>query len=489
MPTVDNDILKAMYEYSINANEKGEQYVVRGAELWCGYGDTACPLNLPATHGVETADKRPLITYSDSRPSNVATFGTCKVLNAPCAPILGNWSYNSDSKNIYNQVSKKTEKAVTRSATAECKNVKVIDALKNKDHSPTPRVIITTSGQVIADYTGKKDGAVEVTEDQRTAWKRASNNAGDFYGHIKIEHSGVYNIHIYTESNANGGSLFLYRKSKLKGTYNLEKMTDGLTANLVLEKQTDYYIEVDCINLDHFEYLLCGNQEADFLNGTYTGNSATRNTRAAIWLLDGKFKSEYGDAYEKNRKENTSGVTTAILYLHDNYRDLFKDCIQYQDATYAKRAEKISNKFIANAISAITLLMSASKHLSLASTVASAFTLLYSCLPESDAIALSKELAYYETQNVIITFHDNSIPNASTYYHDNQLAEIFRDNYPYTVELFSQFQLDGITQVLGEKYLMGKITLYNEYQYTQRAAVLKDMAPCFAYIEENMSDQ
>ena len=68
----ENNGLQEMYEYQeMKDKASGEEYVVRGAEVFCGYGNKSCVLNLPKDHGIYTSDGRPLITVSDTKPRNI----------------------------------------------------------------------------------------------------------------------------------------------------------------------------------------------------------------------------------------------------------------------------------------------------------------------------------------------------------------------------------------------------------------------------------
>lgn len=68
----NKDNVEAMYQHQEMKGRHGYEYVVRGAEAFCGHGRTTCVLNLPVDHGVYTSDGRPLITVSDSKLENIS---------------------------------------------------------------------------------------------------------------------------------------------------------------------------------------------------------------------------------------------------------------------------------------------------------------------------------------------------------------------------------------------------------------------------------
>lgn len=141
----DDSTLQAMYEYQRKVTSDGEEYVVRGAEVYCGDAEQFCVLNLPADHKVKTSDDRPLITVKDSKKENIAGFGYCKKLKGACSPDLSDWS-NPNVNNlmkIYNSSPQSYEYAVVRGATAKC---------SNGDYY----VIFSSSGQVTPDYEGEE---------------------------------------------------------------------------------------------------------------------------------------------------------------------------------------------------------------------------------------------------------------------------------------------------------------------------------------------
>ena len=63
----DISTLQAMYEYQKLEKSNEEEYIVRGATMFCGDGEKECVLNLSEDHVEKTSDNRPLITIKDSK--------------------------------------------------------------------------------------------------------------------------------------------------------------------------------------------------------------------------------------------------------------------------------------------------------------------------------------------------------------------------------------------------------------------------------------
>ncbi|GEM_PF-3534035 len=285
----DEDTLQLMYEYEVLKGLDNQEYVVKGAQVFCGWGGKTCTLNLPYSHGKVTADNRPFITHKDSGKQNVSGFGTCNVTGKTktCQPDLSDWSYiKADSERIYNYNNYRYEYAVTRGSTATCKK--------------GGGVAFETSGQVVADY---KDigGAIDIIENKEDSYE--NKNDKDLLGHIKVTKLGVYSLGIYfsDKTNYDGGTIFLYKKksrrsSKLEyiGAYelvehngiNLEGFQgteiiinvtkDGyaggsqvktfywtMWVTMLLEKDEDYYVEIDCPNINSYNYKLICRQPYD----------------------------------------------------------------------------------------------------------------------------------------------------------------------------------------------------------------------------------
>lgn len=282
MAQTEENVLQSMYEYERLLAPNGQEYIVRGAEVFCGKGERSCVLNLPESHGKTTADNRPVITHRDTGPQNVQGFGICSITNEKCSPSLSEWKHSKqESERIYNWNTYQYEYAVTRSSTATCKRNGGI-------------VIFCSSGQVVPDYSGEKIDAIEIKKDEKKEWKRGDDGK-DFLGHIKIVRPGIYNLGIYIDKSQNyiGGSVFLYKKNwyssslKFVGAHELcehkneylEGFKDSETiihistdsspsyvennffywtiwATMELDMNIDYYIEIDCPNIYTFNYKL-----------------------------------------------------------------------------------------------------------------------------------------------------------------------------------------------------------------------------------------
>lgn len=292
MAEKDENTLQLMYRYERLVAPNGYEYVVRGAKVFCDWGDPGnfCVLNLPVDHGKCTPDNRPLITHKDCKSENVSGFGICHRTGQDviCNPVLDEWTHSTaKSEIIVNGDTYEREYAVTRDATATC-----------TARGKAATVKIVTSGQVVPDYSDKKlEGSVEIIEDVKGYWKReVGGEERDFLGHIRVDHLGVYclGINLQKKATFNGGSIFLYKNhgivkkilsymqayelkehpnEKLEGfkdteyiihTYNdntpsnVEQKTFYWTiwATLMFQKNTDYYVEIDCPNIDSYDYKL-----------------------------------------------------------------------------------------------------------------------------------------------------------------------------------------------------------------------------------------
>jgi len=279
------DISQSMYEYQKLTAPSGEEYIVRGAKVFCGWGEHPSVLNLPKDHGEVTSDNRPLITVKDSTTENISGFGYCKLIKGTCRPSLSDWSENHNSKQIRNANTGTYEYAVIRSAIATC-------AMQRDGQRGL--VAFSSSGQVVPDYSDKKIvGAIDIIENIRGQW--SGSNEKDFLGHIKVGCAGIYHLGINMISNSknyNGGTVFLYEKQgvinktlKYIGAGELsehknEKLegfkdtilcitTDGSPnhmedfywttwVTLLLDAGKDYYVEIDCPNVGTYDYkLIC----------------------------------------------------------------------------------------------------------------------------------------------------------------------------------------------------------------------------------------
>lgn len=231
----NKDNVEAMYQHQEMKGRHGYEYVVRGAEAFCGHGRTTCVLNLPVDHGVYTSDGRPLITVSDSKLENISGFKTCTAgkKESPCHPELGQWSVASQlDMKIKDPSMKEAEYAVEKIATADCAKGGI--------------VAFNTSGQTSPSYNSAKvKGAIEILEDKRAIWQY-TDYGREFLGHVKVSNAGMYNFGINFFNNKNvkkPGSVFVYEYSwgKLRfiGSYEIKDHT-----NNEQEKFPKYMIKV-----------------------------------------------------------------------------------------------------------------------------------------------------------------------------------------------------------------------------------------------------
>ncbi len=197
-------------------------------------------------------------------------------------------------------------------------------------------------------------GAVEIVEDVRGTWHR-ENDYKDFIGHVKVKHSGVYNFKVKFHNNKvieKPGSIFLYENSwgtlKYIGAYEIKEhrndYRDGMVratirgssndssvryiedywkywVDIVINAGKDYYIEVDCPNIEMFEYKLTGNREQTGLN---------QNWSSGIWIFNKKLKLRYLSTYLCMKDENKStGNPIVVMYLDINYKLELENLIDY----------------------------------------------------------------------------------------------------------------------------------------------------------------
>lgn len=301
----DLEVLQEMYICQRLTSPDGEEYIVRGAEVFCGWGTEPCALNLPVDHGETTADDRPLITVKDHTVRNVSGFTWCKKLQRKCTPELSDWSNSSSRvKKLWDASSNNYEYAVTRSATADCRRGGGI-------------VIFSSSGQIIPDYLGDDPGGTRMELDIKYTWEREHE---DFLGFFHTKHGGIYNLGILlpdpvSKASYSGGSIFIYQKQGylkktlryagqsviMEHTERVEEFKDEkptfvvsdnsslsngrpmefywtLWAEFRLEKNTDYYIEIDCPGIQIFNYKLVLRQRditlADRINEVMCGIDA-----------------------------------------------------------------------------------------------------------------------------------------------------------------------------------------------------------------------
>ncbi len=340
-----DDNLQRMYEYQELKGNSGSEYVVRGAEVVCGYGGSSCVLNLPSDHGVYTSDGRPLITVSDTKAENIKGFGTCKINKRNsyrCELKLGTWSVvsNKDMK-IKDPATGKIEYAVECSATALCLKGGVVK--------------FKTSGQTSPSYKSTKiSDAVEIVEDVKGSWTRTSNNK-DFLGYIKIINPGLYNFGIGFQGDSAEkviGSIFVYEpdwgKLKFVGSYKINLCQSGnyngfkwkYAADIELNFNRYYYFEIDCPILDKYEYILTGNQERISIAG---------DIGLAKWVLSDNCKDWF------TRNVGFFTMKKHIIYLDEIFTFvLFNSLLEFQ---FRKRKKEEIGNVIASAIKTIGITM------------------------------------------------------------------------------------------------------------------------------------
>ena len=315
MPMSDN--IDKMYEQQLINGPVSKEYVVRGAEVSCKYGSKTCVLNLSRDHGSYTSDGRPLIMKGDSKPTNISSFGMCnkdKSKPCKCVPKLREWSV-IESKKLYIVDPKTNEcaEAVTQDSITLCENGGIVS--------------FKTSGQATPSYGNVKvKGAVEIVEDEKGSWRRPRDKK-DFVGHVKVEHSGVYNFVITINETGNRamGTVYVYSynilgyvthideyivKKKIKENGESERYVE-----VILNRNKDYYFEVDIQNTDKIEYELKGNLDKHRLKII----NAVKKERSGVWIIDKKYQDTYKENYDNVVKENKHGITRAIYYLSPWY--------------------------------------------------------------------------------------------------------------------------------------------------------------------------
>ena len=315
MPMSDN--IDKMYEQQLINGPVSKEYVVRGAEVSCKYGSKTCVLNLSRDHGSYTSDGRPLIMKGDSKPTNISSFGMCnkdKSKPCKCVPKLREWSV-IESKKLYIVDLKTNEcaEAVTQDSITLCEKGGIVS--------------FKTSGQATPSYGNVKvKGAVEIVEDEKGSWRRPRDKK-DFVGHVKVEHSGVYNFVITINETGNRamGTVYVYSynilgyvthideyivKKKIKENGESERYVE-----VILNRNKDYYFEVDIQNTDKIEYELKGNLDKHRLKII----NAVKKEISGVWIIDKKYQDTYKENYDNVVKENKHGITRAIYYLSPWY--------------------------------------------------------------------------------------------------------------------------------------------------------------------------
>ena len=315
MPMSDN--IDKMYEQQLINGPVSKEYVVRGAEVSCKYGSKTDVLNLSRDHGSYTSDGRPLIMKGDSKSTNISSFGMCnkdKSKPCKCVPKLSEWSV-IESKKLYIVDPKTNEcaEAVTQDSITLCEKGGIVS--------------FKTSGQATPSYGNVKvKGAVEIVEDEKGSWRRPRDKK-DFVGHVKVEHSGVYNFVITINETGNRamGTVYVYSynilgyvthideyivKKKIKENGESERYVE-----VILNRNKDYYFEVDIQNTDKIEYELKGNLDKHRLKII----NAVKKEISGVWIIDKKYQDTYKENYDNVVKENKHGITRAIYYLSPWY--------------------------------------------------------------------------------------------------------------------------------------------------------------------------
>lgn len=457
-----NNELQKMYEYKeMKDNASGQEYVVRGAEVFCGYGSQSCVLNLPKDHGIYTSDGRPLITVSDTKPRNIRSFGICSADRkhpCECKPELGAWEqYGSPDMKI------NREYAVKRNATVTCKKGGII--------------ILSTSGQTTPDFNSSpKKGAVEIKEDMKSSWSK-SEGGKDFLGHIKVNRSGIYNFGISVGKNVNlftEGSIFLYQSSfgKLKytGTYTLKKHTQNKSglydwvywAEIVLSQREDYCIEIDIPSIDSFEYKLVGNVE----EVNYTGRIITQKNEEGddvpysggmYWSLDQEIELLSQKVYE------VSAVARFVMYLDCDYVTAIYDliCSAYMESN-------TDNKKVMQSVAVSVLKLIPITAVGIANApagvIVSVVDILVTGFSQTDAMRLAKTMKKYVDQKrsmrlSIVVVHPTTIEDN---YFELEDPHSRVEEYEWEVQDWDSKTND---KVQGEKYFKGKFNDMKKISY------------------------
>ena len=494
-----NNELQKMYEYQELKGKSGYEYVVRGAEVFCGRGSKTCVLNLPKDHGVYTSDGRPLITVSDTKPGNISGFGICNIDRKhprTCVPELGSWEVYGNSDMKING-----EYAVKRNATVTCKKGGII--------------ILNTSGQTSPSYDKTKiKNAVEIVENVKGRWGNNEYN-NDFLGHIKPNNAGLYNfgISFYNNKIVNKpGSIFVYEtgggKFKFIGAYEIKDHTgneqnkfseDTISessndqsmytysayywrywADIALKAGKDYYFEIDCPSREAFDYMLIGNQEKEMLKGDNTGG---------IWILNSEFKTMnpyvYGQFKLLKYYDNGIGSPVVIMYLAKWYNELIRDFISIRIAQNSNTVGNVSN--VLSVVSAVctgvtyTSLFSAGTTALVghAGAVLTGITVLLALMPKPVLEKIKDEMYKNPDDCLKITLYDFS---------DGENIEY--GNYDITgckVEVCSGYNGDTYMIIDGEKYLIGNFHMLEpiKIDFKELQDIKNKIGDAFKKIDDN----
>ena len=440
-----NNELQKMYEYQELKGKSGYEYVVRGAEVFCGKGSKTCVLNLPKDHGVYTSDGRPLITVSDTKPGNISGFGICNIDRKhprTCVPELGSWESYGNSDMKINR-----EYAVKRNATVTCKKGGII--------------ILNTSGQASPSYDKTKiKNAVEIVEDVNGNWTRKGDRK-DFLGHVKVNNSGIYKFNIVFNNriNKNKGSIFIYKKyltGKLLfvGAFKIENIlqedsTRYFYIDIALDKGVDYYLEIDTPNTDKIEYVLKGNLDTHRLRYI----TSEKKEIAGVWIINREHENMYPGNYENVVKENNQGVTRGIYYLDSWYAILLQDLID--EIIVTREIPQWINNIINGASIAIGARWTE------AGVLLSSIMLIIDNVYDIDWKSFSSKLRKARSENKCIKIEIRSNYYADRWIYDADTQIIGHSYYHYKFSGYSE--LDIGRQLEGAKYEKGSFELLHNF--------------------------
>ena len=435
-----DDNLQRMYEYQELKGNSGSEYVVRGAEVVCGYGGSSCVLNLPSDHGVYTSDGRPLITVSDTKAENIKGFGTCKINKRNsyrCELKLGTWSVvsNKDMK-IKDPATGKIEYAVECSATALCLKGGVVK--------------FKTSGQTSPSYKSTNiPDAVEIVEDVKGSWIRTANNK-DFLGYIKVANPGLYNFGIGFQGDSAEkviGSIFVYEpdggKLKFVGSYKINLYQNGnyngfkwkYAADIELKSDRSYYFEIDCPILNEYEYILTGNQEQIISN----------NLGMAKWTMSNTCK----DWFVMN-----VGIFTmkqSIMYLDKAYATILRNSIS--DYLVRKSIDTDWGDIIKEALKTIGITGIGIEDTPMGIAL-TAWDFIVTNFDKSDMELFWSELDVYVQK----TEWETKLIKVLIYEKNSSVALRTGNAVDKRIEISLWYEND---RVVGEKYLWGELTKYD----------------------------
>ena len=486
--------LKKMYEYQIMDGRGGYEYVVMGAEVSCKYGSKTCVLNLERDYGAYTSDGRPLIIVSDSKEENVKSFGMCnKDRRKPCKckPKLGEWiGITNANMIIADSKTGMVGSAVLEDATAYCLDGGIVS--------------FKTSGQASPSYSNEKaKDVVEIVEDIKGIWKRSRDNK-DFLGHVKVKNDGIYNLYIYSSYRKDAiilGRVFIYEvswgKLKVIDEYDIqyngedqqgETIGEAWNKNhweyrisIALYANKNYYLEIECYDIDELLYKLIGNFDREVLSIS-KDNNVSNDTISGIWVMNNEFKKKNPDMYRELNRKSSKGTPAIIMYLNAYYvSELSKliDKMIEEDKHWIpinKAAELSENfgwasLFFTGLSYALPMLI---KYLGLmGSTVSGIITGgvsaglgviggLFTLSSKSILKDLKDEIVKRDDKPTKIILYDTYLEE----YGDNGWGDYSLKPFTiskFEVREFSEYRENGVTTIYGNKYLEGKFILLTGY--------------------------